>query len=191
MNNLQIIQQAAETAFQNGLLKDQLEKSEIIIQNLQKNISENTRKLAEKRIIVAQAQEEFSKTIEEKDSRILKLEEDLNNTIEAHDTLAETRTELHTTIVEKKERISELETILKQEIDKYEGLVILKNQKIDALQVDCNVKDEKIRSLDSQLHLVEKSKDELTKQKEESIRKPYSISLTEIASISNAQKYNG
>ena len=94
MNNLQIIQQAAETAFQNGLLKDQLEKSEIIIQNLQKNISENTRKLAEKRIIVAQAQEEFSKTIEEKDSRILKLEEDLNNTIEAHDTLAETRTEL-------------------------------------------------------------------------------------------------
>ena len=45
MNNLQIIQQAAETAFQNGLLKDQLEKSEIIIQNLQKNISENTRKL--------------------------------------------------------------------------------------------------------------------------------------------------
>ena len=169
MNNLQIIQQAAETAFQNGLLKDQLLQREEIIKKLQETISANITKLEEKRIAVARAKEELNNTIEDKDRRISQLEENLNNTIEAHDTLVETRTQLHKTIVEKKERISELETILKQVNDKYEGLVIHHNQKIDALQGDCNVKDEKIRGLNSQLHLVENSKNELTKQTEETI----------------------
>ena len=56
-----------------------------------------------------------------------------------------------------------------EQADHYDELLRVEKENLDTKSHECDLKDEKIRSLDSQLHLVEKSKDELAKQTEETI----------------------
>lgn len=126
MNNLQIIQQATETAeiiFKNGLMKQELLQREQIIQKLQETISANITKLEEKRIAVARAQEEFSNTIEDKDRRISQLEDNLN---EKHNALVETQEQLtleQTSKIELTKKSSQEIELLKKTISKQEQTI--------------------------------------------------------------------
>ena len=123
MNNLQIIQQATETAeivFKNGLLKQELLQREQIILKLQETISANITKLEEKRIAVARAQEELSNTIEDKDRRISQLENNLN---EEQNALLETQEQLtleQTSKIEFTKKSSKEIELLKETISKQE-----------------------------------------------------------------------
>lgn len=92
--------------------------------------------------------------------------------IDATNAAAETREQLNMTIVEREERISELEgnvnTMNEAQREQAEQLQI-ERENLATISSQCEVKDEKIKSLNLQLNAMEVSKDELAKQKEESI----------------------
>ena len=142
MNNLQIIQQATETAeivFKNGLLKQELLQREQIILKLQENISANITKLEEKRIAVAQAQEELSRIEEAKDRRITQLLDNLN---EKHNALVETQEQLtleQTSKIEFTKKSSQEIGLLKETISKQE-------QKIEEDENAFGILNEKLKT---------------------------------------------
>ena len=144
MNNLQIIQQATETAeivFNNGLLKQELLQREQIILKLQENINANTTKLEEKTNTAAETRERLNTTIKEAYERISKLEDNIKGLQRQHD-----------------EQGKYYDTLLENAKGKL------------ATQVnECALKDEKIQNLYSQLDLMKKNEAKLTEKSDKII----------------------
>lgn len=170
MNNLQIIQQATETAeivFKNGLLKQELLQRDQIILKLQETISANITKLEEKRIAVARAQEELSNTIEDKDRRISQLENNLN---EEQNALLETQKQLtleQTSKIEFTKKSSKEIELLKETISKQE-------RKIEENENEFGILNQKLKTYATEMEKLkldyDKEIEEMKKEFEERLK---------------------